>query len=309
MVLEEDPFASKIMTIPLPKGFKQPMIEAYDKVTDSLDHLRTFVDLMKLYAAPDAVMCWSFPPTLRREARDWVATLAPRSIKIFDELSRSFVAYFLSSKRKTKTAIGLMQVIQEKDESLQEYLPRFSWATLGIKNMQMSIVVTTLMNGTRNRAFKISLSKNPPESMHDLLKKRDKYVDAEEAGKVTKNHRDGWETKAHKRKAYGERRHTDKNKPKNERMNKGYAQDRSVKQKREEAKAPTPLNIPRTKLLIEIQHMKELEWPKPMLISSSKRNQSKYCHFHKDYGHDTEECLQFKEEIESLLRRGLLAKY
>ncbi|XP_022897676.1 uncharacterized protein LOC111411368 [Olea europaea var. sylvestris] len=60
---------------------------------------------------------------------------------------------------------------------------------------------------------------------------------------------------------------------------------------------------------MEIQHMKELEWPKPMLTPSGKRNQSKYFHFHRDHGHDTEECLQLKEEIERLLRRGLLAKY
>ncbi|XP_022856802.1 uncharacterized protein LOC111377884 [Olea europaea var. sylvestris] len=92
-------------------------------------------------------------------------------------------------------------------------------------------------------------------------------------------------------------------------MNKGYAQDRPIRQKREEVKTPTPLNIPRTKLLMEIQHMKELEWPKPMLTPSGKRNQSKYCNFHRDHGHDTEECLQLKEEIERLLRRGLLARY
>ncbi|XP_022856078.1 uncharacterized protein LOC111377245 [Olea europaea var. sylvestris] len=221
---------------------------------DLFDHLPNFVDLMRLYAALDAVMCRSFPPTLRREARDW-----------------SFVASFLSSKRKRKVVIGLMQVVQEKDESLQEYLARLSRVTLGIKDLQMSTVVTALMNGTRNRAFKMSVSKNPPELIHDLLKKGDKYFDAEEAEKVTKNLRDGWETKAHKRNTNDERRHADKNKPKNERMNKGYTQDWSVKQ--------------------------------------NKRNQSKYCHFHKDHGHDTEECLQLKEEIEHLLRWGLLAKY
>ncbi|XP_022899298.1 uncharacterized protein LOC111412593 [Olea europaea var. sylvestris] len=291
MVLEEDPFALEIMAVLLPKGFNQTMIEAFDGVTDPLDHLRTFVDLIRLYATPDAVMCRSFPSTLRKEAKDWVATLAPRSIKMFYELSRSFVAYFLSNKRKRKTAIG------------------FSRATLCIKDLQMSAVVTALMNGTRNRAFQMSLSKNPLESMHDLLKEGDKYVNAEEAKKVTKNFRDGWETKAHKRKTNDERRHDDKNKSKNERMNKGYTQDRSVKQKREEVQAPTPLNVPRTKLLMEIQHMKELEWPKPMLTPSSKRNQNKYCHFHKDHGHDTEKCLQLKEKIEHLLGRGLLAKY
>ncbi|XP_022843447.1 uncharacterized protein LOC111367002 [Olea europaea var. sylvestris] len=85
----------------------------------------------------------------------------------------------------------------------------------------------------------MSLSKNSLESMHNLLKKGDKYVNTKEAKK----------------------------------------------------------------------HIKELEWPKPMLTPSSKRNQSKYYHFQKDHGHDTEECLQLKKEIEHLLRRGLLAKY
>ncbi|CAI9753656.1 unnamed protein product [Fraxinus pennsylvanica] len=188
------------MLVPLPNGFKQPMIEAYDRVTAPLDHLGTFVDLMRLYAVLDIVMCRSFSPTLRREARDWVATLAPRSIKTFDELSRSFVAYFMSRKLTQKMTIELMQVVQKKDESLHEYLARFSQETLGVRDLQMSAVVTMLMNGTQNRAFKMSLSKNPPESMHDLLKKGDKYVDTEEAENVTKNLREGWETGSHKRK-------------------------------------------------------------------------------------------------------------
>ncbi|XP_022850716.1 uncharacterized protein LOC111372574 [Olea europaea var. sylvestris] len=126
--------------------------------------------------------------------------------------------------------------------------------------------------------------------MHNLLKKGDKYVDAEEAEKITKNLRDGREAEVHKRKTYDEQKHTNKNKLKNERMNKGYAQNRPVRQKQEE-------------------HMKKLEWPKPMLTPSDKRNQSKYCHFHRDHGHDTKKCLQLKEEIEHLLRRGLLARY
>ncbi|XP_022888976.1 uncharacterized protein LOC111404395 [Olea europaea var. sylvestris] len=250
MVLEEEPFAPEIMVVPLPKGVKQPMIKAYDGVTNPLDHLRTFVDLMRLYAAPDAVMCWSFPSMQRREVRDQVATLAPRSIRTFNELSKSFVAYFMSSKRKRKTAIGLMQVVQDKEEPLQDYLARFSWATLGIKDLQMSVIVTALMNGTRNLAFNMSLSKNPSELVNELLKKGDKYVDAEEAERVTRNLREGREPKTHKRK------------------------DRSVKQRREEVKAFTPLIVPRSKVLMEIRVIKELDWPKPMAASANKRDKS-----------------------------------
>lgn len=49
MVLEDYPFTPKIMAVLLTKGFKQPIIVAYDGVKDPLDHLRTFVDLMRLY--------------------------------------------------------------------------------------------------------------------------------------------------------------------------------------------------------------------------------------------------------------------
>ncbi|KAL2479274.1 Uncharacterized protein Adt_32240 [Abeliophyllum distichum] len=103
---------------------------------------------------------------------------------------------------KRKTAIGLMQVIQEKEETLQDYLARFSRATLEIKYLQMSTVVTAIMNMTRNQSFKMSLSKNPPDSMQELLRNGDKYVDTEEAEKVTKSLREGRELETNKRKSH-----------------------------------------------------------------------------------------------------------
>ncbi|KAL2475230.1 Retrotransposon gag protein [Abeliophyllum distichum] len=117
--------------------------------------------------------------------------------------------YFLSSKRKRKTVIGLMQVIQKKEETLQDYLARFSRTTFGIKDLQMSAVLTAIMNGTRNRSFKMSLSKNLPESMQELLRKDDKYVDAEEAERVTKSLHDGKDSETNKRKSHDNQRERD----------------------------------------------------------------------------------------------------
>ncbi|KAL2479380.1 Retrotrans gag domain-containing protein [Abeliophyllum distichum] len=85
---------------------------------------------------------------------------------------------------KRKNAIGLTQVIQEKEETLQDYFARFSRATLEIKYLQMSTVVTTIMNRTQNQSFKMSISKNPPDSMQELLRNGDKYVDTEKAEKL-----------------------------------------------------------------------------------------------------------------------------
>ena len=46
--------------------------------------------------------------------------------------------------------------------------------------------------------------------------------------------------------------------------------------------------------------------PNPLHGDRSKRNQNKYCRYHKDVGHATEECITLKDEIEKLIRRGYL---
>ena len=38
-------------------------------------------------------------------------------------------------------------------------------------------------------------------------------------------------------------------------------------------------------------------------------SKKKYCGFHKDHGHYTEDCKDLKEQIEELIRKGKLKKY
>ncbi|KAL2532365.1 Ribonuclease H [Abeliophyllum distichum] len=49
-----------------------------------------------------------------------------------------------------------------------------------IKNLQMPSVVTALLSGLRNHGFRASLSKKPPESMIELLRRGEEYIDQEE---------------------------------------------------------------------------------------------------------------------------------
>ena len=41
----------------------------------------------------------------------------------------------------------------------------------------------------------------------------------------------------------------------------------------------------------------------------SKRDPNKYCRYHQDRGHTTDECRQLKDEIEGLISRGYLRQY
>ena len=70
-----------------------------------------------------------------------------------------------------------------------------------------------------------------------------------------------------------------------------------------------PLIAPRANVLMEIEGEGYLPKPTPLRSPLAKRNMKKYCRYHRDYGHDTEECYQLKDEIEALIRRGHLRRY
>ena len=46
-----------------------------------------------------------------------------------------------------------------------------------------------------------------------------------------------------------------------------------------------------------------------MKSDPTTRDNSKYCEFHRDYGHRTDDCIQLKREIEYLIRRGYLQRF
>nr|GEY78336.1 reverse transcriptase domain-containing protein [Tanacetum cinerariifolium] len=45
----------------------------------------------------------------------------------------------------------------------------------------------------------------------------------------------------------------------------------------------------------------------PMVMPVEKRNSSRFCDFHNDKGHNTDECMQLKKQIEELVRAGKLS--
>ena len=46
-----------------------------------------------------------------------------------------------------------------------------------------------------------------------------------------------------------------------------------------------------------------------MKSDPATRDNTRYCEFHRDYGHRTDDCIQLKKEIEYLIRRGYLRRF
>ena len=52
-----------------------------------------------------------------------------------------------------------------------------------------------------------------------------------------------------------------------------------------------------------------MRWPSQIRSDPAKRDNTKYCEFHRDHGHRTDNCIQLRKEIEYLIRRGHLCRY
>ncbi|XP_059627172.1 uncharacterized protein LOC132269963 [Cornus florida] len=71
----------------------------------------------------------------------------------------------------------------------------------------------------------------------------------------------------------------------------------------------TPLNTSVEQVFLHFQDDSSLKWPPKLKADPIKRSQDKYCRFHRDHGHNTEDCFDLKNQIENLVRKGHLCRF
>ena len=60
---------------------------------------------------------------------------------------------------------------------------------------------------------------------------------------------------------------------------------------------------------MEIKNEDFVKWSGKIKTNSLQRNKNKYCEFHKDRGHNTEDCFQMKDQIADLIKKGYLRRF
>ncbi|KAK3005410.1 hypothetical protein RJ639_016400 [Escallonia herrerae] len=124
---------------------------------------------MLLLQVSDVVMCKAFPTTLRKAAHAWFKSLQPRFVYSFGQLSDLFQKHFVSSRCRRKNSVSLLNVVQEKNESLAFFLRRFNAATLEIDNLDESVKYTAFLRGLQATSkFAFSVNKSPPGTINTI---------------------------------------------------------------------------------------------------------------------------------------------
>ena len=173
----------------------------------------------------------------------------------------------------------------------------------------------------QSKDLMFSISKNPQASMVEVLAKVEKYINSEEAliskkesssthkdrsridkqqGRSPKRQRNRERSLKKDRERSSKRRTgvRDRLGPPQPELHRRYSPQRFT--------LPPSLTATISQVLHEVQHEQFLRWSTQMRSNPTKRDNSRYCEFHRDHGHRTNDCIQLKKEIEYLIRRGYL---
>ena len=300
-----------------------PQVEAFDDVKDPVDHLNTYKNQMELHGYPDPVRCRAFATTLKGPAMAWFNRIPPSTISSFRELSIAFVSHFIGARTYRKPSYHLLTIKQGSQENLKSYMQRFNAESLKIDVLDEKFAVTAFIAGLgmQSKDLMFSISKNPQANMAEVLAKAEKYINGEEAliSKKESSSTSKDKKTTEKRRGRSPKRQGD------QRKSPGAEQERSPKRRgnlrdrlgpsqpeRRRHYSPqrfTPLTASVLQVLHEVRNEQFLRWPAQMKSNPATRDNTKYCEFHRDYGHRTDNCIQLRREIEYLIQRGYLRRF
>ena len=166
-----------------------------------------------------------------------------------------------------------------------------------------------------------SISKNSQASIAEVLAKAEKYINGEEAliskkgSSSTHKEKSGADKRRGRSpKGQGDRERSLEKDEERSLKRRGNLRDRlgPPQHERRQRYSPrrfTPLTASVSQVLREVRNKQFLRWPTQMKSDPTTRDNTRYCEFHRDYGHRTDDCIQLKKEIEYLIRRGYLRRF
>ena len=154
-----------------------------------------------------------------------------------------------------------------------------------------------------------SISKNPRANMAEVLAKAEKYINGEEA-LISKR----GSSSTHKKKSRADKQQErsprrQRNRERSLRKDKQRSPKRrgSIRDRlgppqpelhqRYSPQRFTPMTVIVSQVLRAVQHEKFLRCPSQMRTDPTKRDNTRYCEFHRDHGHRTDDYIQLRKEI------------
>ncbi|XP_058068750.1 uncharacterized protein LOC131218085 [Magnolia sinica] len=220
------------------------------------------------------------------------------------ELSRLFLTQFISGKKSRKPTTHLFTLKQGNKESLKDFIARFNEEALLMDDYDDKMALSTMFSRLREGKFVFSIRKNPSTTLSELISRAQKYTNVEEFSNSCKNVHVAKQSSKEKRLKNEEPQSFSK-KP----DDRASRDCRSSKSPESKFHSYTPLNTSPEQILLDIRDQKLLHWLVFMKVNARHRDKHKYRRFHHDHSHNMSNCVDLKDEIETLIRKGHLQRY
>ncbi|KAJ9536552.1 hypothetical protein OSB04_un000251 [Centaurea solstitialis] len=309
-VFQASPFVDELSLVDVPKKYTiLAFATEYSGITDPVEHIAQYKQLMWTVPIPaqyqEVCMCKSFGSTLTDAALQWLINLKPKSIGSFAELVNQFTRQFASSRKMEKQTSDLYYIVQKSRETIRDYFNRFNAAMIEIKNCDVKTAIEAYKRGLEDSSgLYLELTKYPPENFDDVRARTLAFMRIEDDALFRRKH-------SAEKKPLGAQKHDFKHKRVNKIGNPRY------ESKARPSKGTVKIRYPELSTYNFAGTSKELvdslrkidanvRWPKKSDKPSKDKDQNRWCDFHEDHGHTTDECISLKKEISYLKSKGHL---
>ncbi|GJR74151.1 reverse transcriptase domain-containing protein [Tanacetum coccineum] len=203
-------------------------------------------------------------------------------------------ASICQQKKFTKTHLAVHNIKQREGESTRAFITRYTDDTLQILGLHEEQRISGFVHGLRTRSLVEHLSTDLPSTYKGLMEKTYTWVEAREVATngASSDRRDSFERS---KKSSWDNNRGQKNK---DRFSPYRGPNHGL--------LPSLSKSPKEILATE-KAARSFEPPPKMFGSKRSRDMSKYCHFHEDYGHDTNDCRHLRTQIQEAVNSGQLS--
>jgi hypothetical protein len=176
-------FSQEIRAATLPQRFRQPTtIVKYNGETDPRVWLNDYRLACQLGGATsDEVIIRNLPLHLADSARTWLEHLPASQIHNWDDLVHTFVGNFQGTYVRPGNSWDLRSCTQRPDESLRDFIRRFSKRCTELPSVAQSEIVHAFLEGTTCRDLVRELGRSPPVDSNELFDIATSFASGEEA--------------------------------------------------------------------------------------------------------------------------------
>ncbi|GJT55899.1 reverse transcriptase domain-containing protein [Tanacetum coccineum] len=288
---ETDPFTSRIHHFDFPKMRMPSHVKTYNGSEDPEDHLKIFQAAAKMERWAMPTWCHMFNSTLTGNGRVWFDDLPLESIDSYNDLREAFLENYLQQKKCIRDPIVLHNIKQRDGESTEDFIQRYKSESGNVKGAPECMRISGFVHGITNPELIKRFHEKIPKTVDEMMQVATSFLQGQEAA-----------SNQERKKAPPAWRHQEGGHRQNFKKRGGFRSQH--KQEKRPDRFTLLTKTPKEILALEKGKFKT---PPPMTTPVEKRNANKFCEFHGEVGHNTDECNHLRKQIEDMLKAGKLS--